>query len=124
MTVTAPSPEANHGVTLNPRYGTWIRGQVLALQVPGGFYAVKVRQVGDTWVAYAAPRRNTTAEPFLIGYGTDRDQVIVAAIKWRDCATTLVMRMDRVVYAGGGNATLETLPGFDPASLLTAEVAA
>lgn len=120
MTTITASP----AVTLNPSYGMWIRGQILALQVPGGFWAVKVRQVADRWVAFAVPRHGTTGGPFLIGHGDAYPPVLLAGIKWADSATVSVMRLDRIVFAGNGNATEETLPDFDPTTLVNAAVAA
>jgi hypothetical protein len=120
MTVTAPgvtARETHNGVALDPDHA-------LATYVPGGFWAVKVRRHHRTWIAYAAPRHGNTAAPFLIATGPDLTPVLAAAIKWRNTATTAVMRMDRIVFAGTGNATDETLPGFDPASLLTEAVTA
>lgn len=118
-------PEYLAPVTLNPAYAlsidnrvgsptygsshTHVHGrQILALQVPGGFWAVKVRPRGDGWAAFAVPRRGTVGQPFDLATGTTKESVLVAAIGWYDCASSAVMRMDRLVFAGTGNATEET----------------
>ena len=117
-------PETGPRATLNPRHALWIRDRILAAYVPGGFWAVKVRAVADRWLVFAVPRRNTVGEPFLIGHADTRNAALVAGIAWQDCATVIVLRLDRIVFAGIGDATLETVPDFDPATLLAAEVAA
>lgn len=109
MTTTALD-RAIAQVTLNPRYAVPLRdGQVAATYVPGGFWAVKLRPRGGQWIAFVVPRHTTPGDPFLLAVGEDVDQVRSAAIRWRDQAATLTCRLDRMVFAGTGNATHERL---------------
>lgn len=102
------------GVTLNPRYAVGLDGGGVAVTyVPGGFWAVKLRPHGGQWIAFAVPRHTTPGDPFLIAAGSDQNAVRSVAIRWRDQAVTLAGRMDRVVFAGYGNATYEQLTDLD-----------
>jgi hypothetical protein len=82
--------------------------QIVCTQVPGGFWAVKIRPRGDGWAAFAVPRNGTVGEPFDIATGTTRESVLVAGIHWCDSATVSAIRLDRIVFAGTGDATNET----------------
>lgn len=96
-------------LAFNPAHARLLgEGQILATYVPGGFWAVKVRQRDTVWAAFAVPRNGAVAEPFDIATGADRDAVESAAIRWANSATTAVHRLDRIVYAGRGDATNET----------------
>ncbi|MEU3452296.1 hypothetical protein ABZ671_01610 [Micromonospora sp. NPDC006766] len=101
------------GVALNLTYAYPLDdGRFAVTKVPGGFWAVKLRQRGSQWIAFAVPRHTTPGDPFLIAVGDDQDAVRSVGIRWRDQAVTLAGRYDRVVYAGVGNATHERLnPG-------------
>ena len=101
-------PDTVGGVTLNHTNAVWLNnGQLAVTRVPAGFWAVKLRPHGRQWVAFAVPRHTTPRDPFLIAVGDDQDAVRSVAIRWRDQAVTITGRMDRVVYAGVGNATHE-----------------
>lgn len=115
MTVTAD------GVTLNRRYADVTHlGGVGALHLPAGFWAVKLRQRGDQWIAFAVPRLDTQGDPFHIAVGDGHDAVRGAAIRWTSGAKTLVMRLDRITYAGTGDATCERLTADEQAAWLAA----
>ncbi|MFY1595580.1 hypothetical protein [Micromonospora sp. WMMD737] len=111
MTATTRAfPHTVNGATLNPTYGIWLdEKQVAVTHLPGGFWAVKVRQRGGQWIAFAVPRLTTIGDPFLLAVGDDRQAVFSAAMRWRDQAVTIAGRLDRVVFAGYGNATHERL---------------
>jgi hypothetical protein len=91
----------------NDRYVHVSPGLVQAIRLPGGCWSVKVRLVGDTWTGFAVPRGGTAGSPFVIVSGPDEADVFAIALRWADSARTLGMRMDRIVFAGHGDATGE-----------------
>ncbi len=111
-------------VTLNPDYA-WmyadgqafhtyvakanggVPGQIVHRQVPGGFWAVKVQQRGDVWVAFAVPRRDTAGEAFTIATSPNRLAATLAGIGWANSASVAVMRMDRILFVGRSRAVDE-----------------
>lgn len=102
-------------VTLNPDHAVWVteptatdHGWVMAIRVPGGFWAVKVRPRDGGFAVFAEPRRGTVVEPFDIATSPDRQAAVSLGIGWVNSATIAVGRLDRVVFAGFGNATEET----------------
>lgn len=101
-------------VALNPHYAMPLDTSRLACtQVPAGMWAVKVRQRGDQTIAYVVPRHTTAGRAFVLAVGHDPRAVFGAAIRWTSQAKTLAGRMDRVVFAGYGNATYEQLTDLD-----------
>ncbi|TDC34213.1 hypothetical protein E1211_17860 [Micromonospora sp. 15K316] len=112
-------------VTLNPRYAVpRDADQLTCTQVPAGTWAVKVRQHGDQTTAYAVPRHTTTGRAFVLATGTNAPAVFGAAIRWTSQAKTLTCRMDRVVFAGYGNATHEQTTDLDGLAAVTDTVEA
>lgn len=116
MTTTALA-QAISQLTLNPRYTVGFGdGRFCVVQFPGGYWAVKVRQRGQQWIAFAVPRLTTALDPFLIAVGDDRDTVHSFLIRWAEQTKALACRMDAVVFAGYGNATHERLNTDDLAA--------
>jgi hypothetical protein len=103
-----PTRDVVWGVLLNSRYAHQLVDGVLAIRLPAGHWAVKVRMRDIGWVAFATPRRGTVAAPFDIGSGFDRDAVLAVARQWATSARTLGMDPHRVVFAGLADATEET----------------
>ncbi|MFC0504141.1 hypothetical protein [Micromonospora costi] len=101
-------------VTLNPRYAVPLgTGRIACTQVPAGMWAVKVRQRGDHTIAYVVPRYSTAGRAFVLAVGDDQRAVFGAAIRWTGQAKTLACHIDRVVFAGYGDATYEQLSDLD-----------
>jgi hypothetical protein len=119
------APPLDTVVSLNPVYG-WmcadghmhhtytaqanggVPGQIAHTQVPGGFWAVKVRHFPGNWTVFAVPRRGTVGEPFTIATSPFRLAALLAGIGWANSASAAVIRLDRIVFAGLGDATEET----------------
>lgn len=96
-------------MNLNHKYATYGHGpRIIALQLPSGCWAVKVRPDGGGWRAFAVPRNGTVADPFDLATGDDRAEVERVAREWAASAQTLGMYYNRVVYAGTGDALNET----------------
>ncbi|GAA2346504.1 hypothetical protein [Dactylosporangium salmoneum] len=119
--IRAVDPQAIHALDVNPRYVYRLAdGQVVCVRHDGGSWSVKVRQLGDRWVAFAVPRAGTVDKPFDLASGTDRDAVWKLACLWATSAQTLGMRYDRAVFAGFGDATEEMPHDGVPEALFAA----
>lgn len=106
-------------LSVNSRYAHVSPGLVQAVYLPSGSWSAKVRLVGDAWTGFAVPRGATSGAPFVIVSGPDEAEVFSIAVRWADSARTLGMRMDRVVFAGYGDAL-----GEQPADVGVLAVAA
>lgn len=109
---------SSDALVVNPAYATRDRDRVTATLVPPGFWAVKIRPHGESWIVFCVPRKGNTNHPFLIATTPVRNHATLSASRWYDSATVLVMHPGRIVMAGRGDATEESKPGFDPAELL------
>lgn len=95
---------ARPALAVNERYVHVSAGLVQATRLPGGCWAVKVRQVGGVWLGFAVPLGDTAGSAFAIVCGPGETDVFTVAVRWADSARTLSGRMDRVVFAGHGDA--------------------
>ncbi|MGI5245041.1 hypothetical protein [Dactylosporangium sp. CA-139066] len=89
-------------VEVNPSYVHRTNDLVQAVRLPSGRWAVKVRQVRGGWLGCAVSLGDGSA--FSLVFGPDAGEVFAVAVRWADSARTLGMRMDRVVFAGYGDA--------------------
>lgn len=121
------APPLDTTVTLNPgyasmvdiranaAYGTYrakanggVPGQIVHRQIPGGFWAVKLRERDGVWTVFAVARCGTVGEPFTIATSSFRLAALLAGIGWFNTASHAVIRMDRLVFVGTGDAVDET----------------
>lgn len=110
MTATCAFDLTLDQVTLNPRYAVPLDASRFALTyVPAGLWVVKVRERGQQWITFAVPRHTNPGDPFLIAVGDDRASVFGVGLRWASQAKTLTCHIDRVGFAGYGNATGERL---------------
>ncbi|MER7278338.1 hypothetical protein ABT369_28255 [Dactylosporangium sp. NPDC000244] len=91
-------------LTVNTGYVHVSPGLVQATRLPGGFWSVKVRDLDGLTLAFAVPRGVTPGGAFALATGGDPGEVWSLAVRWADSACTLSGRMDRVVFAGHGDA--------------------
>ncbi|GAA2608217.1 hypothetical protein GCM10010399_43830 [Dactylosporangium fulvum] len=99
---------ARPGLRINEHYVHRSGDLVQAINLPSGRWSVKVREINGQWLGFAVPRGTNPGDPFVLASGAEAE-VFGLALRWATSAQTLGGHMNRVVFAGHGDA-LDELP--------------